>query len=129
MIVDTSILVAILKQEADADALSAKMLAHPGKLQMSAANYVEAAIVVDGNDDPALSADLDWLIDRFDIAITPVSLSHARSARQAYRRFGRGHHPARLNFGDCFAYALAVEEDQVLLFKGDDFSHTDVRRA
>lgn len=98
--------------------------------QLSAANYVECALVVDSRRNAAVSRHLDLLLQSEGIAVAPISEAQAHLARQAHRDFGRGMgHPARLNFGDCFAYALAVESGEQLLFKGDDFIHTDVRRA
>ena len=95
--------------------------------RISAANYLEAAIVVDANRNPLLSRRLDDLIVQKEILAEPVTLEQAKIARAAYRDFGRGSgHPAQLNFGDCFAYALAKSTREPLLFKGDDFSHTDV---
>ena len=79
---------------------------------------------------PNPSREFDALIERFEVVIEPVTADQARIAREAYRRFGRGSgHPAKLNFGDCFAYALATELDEPLLFVGQDFIHTDVRRV
>jgi ribonuclease VapC len=97
---------------------------------MSAANLLEAAIVVDRLDDPFAVREFDELISTLRIEIEPVTVSQVTLARTAYQRYGRGSgHPARLNFGDCFAYALAKEFDEPLLFVGSDFVHTDVRRA
>lgn len=100
-----------------------------GSLKMSAANYLEAGIVVDAPGKEALSERLDQLIDYFKIEIVPVTPHQARVARQTYRTYGKGYHPAKLNYGDTFAYALAQTEAAPLLFKGDDFSQTDVRIA
>jgi ribonuclease VapC len=98
--------------------------------RVSAANYFEAAIVVDGSRDPVLSRRLDDVIAEAKIMIEPVTERQARIAREAYRDFGKGSgHAAQLNFGDCFAYALAKDKAEPLLFKGVDFAHTDVRRA
>lgn len=95
---------------------------------MSAATYFESAIVIDGRGDRTLSGNLDGLIKKLKIQIEPVTQSQAVIARQAYRDFGKGSgHPAQLNFGDCFSYALAKEVDEPMLFVGDDFSHTDIR--
>ena len=96
---------------------------------MSAVSYVEAAVVVDSNRNPILSRRLDDLLRDAGIAIEPVTLNQARIAREAYRDFGKGRHRAGLNFGDCFAYALAKEKNMPLLFKGDDFRHTDIEVA
>ena len=130
MIVDTSVLIAILKGEPEADQF-ATVLANPkSSLALSAASYLEAGIVVDRNDNAALSARLDDLLKAFAIEIAPVTASQAKLARAAYRQFGKGTgHPAGLNFGDCFSYALAMESGTPLLFKGADFAATDVMAA
>lgn len=96
---------------------------------MSAVSYVEAGVDVDGNRNPVLSRRLDDLLRDVGISVEPVSLNQARIAREAYRDFGKGRHRAGLNLGDCFAYALARERGEALLFKGDDFYHTDVEVA
>lgn len=126
MIIDTSVLVAILRDEADATPyLEAIRSMSPRRI--SAANYVELGAVIDGPGDPVASRRLDDLIARMSIVIEPVTEAQAHLAREAYRDFGRGSgHRAGLNFGDCFAYALAREMDEPLLFKGDDFRHTDI---
>lgn len=84
---------------------------------MSTANYFETAIVIDANDSKLFGERLDAVIEYWKIELVPVSVHHARLARETYRRFGKGHHPASLNFGDCFAYALAVATGETLLFK------------
>lgn len=98
-------------------------------LRLSAANYLEAGIVIDRNRSPELSARLDALIRELAITVVPISPDQAAIGRAAYREFGKGNHPARLNFGDCFAYALAKSTGEPLLFKGDDFIHTDITPA
>ncbi len=128
MIGDTSVVIAILRDEQDSEALG-DVLAKTGTCKMSAIRYVEAGVVVDNNRNPILSRRLDDFLRDFEIGIEPVTLNQARLARQAYRDFGKGRHRAGLNFGDCFAYALAKEKDEPLLFKGDDFCHTDVEAA
>ena len=126
MIVDTSALVAILRAEPDADSFALALAADRAP-RMSVANYLEAAIVIDSARDPVASRQVDRLVIRAGLALEPVTAEQARVARAAYRDFGRGSgHPAKLNFGDCFAYALARCADEPLLFKGDDFGHTDV---
>jgi ribonuclease VapC len=127
LIVDTSAIVAILRAEPDAeDYIDA--LAHAAAPQMSAATYVEAAVVVDANRDPVLSGRFDDLVA--DIEVVPMTRELAHMARRAYRDFGKGSgHPARLNLGDCFSYALARGSGEPLLYKGDDFGHTDVASA
>lgn len=129
MIVDSSALIAIIKREADWLPLSQAIDA-ANSLSMSAASYLETAIVLDGARDLVQSARLDDLILEVGIVIEPVTLEQARIARQAYRDYGRGSgHRANLNFGDCFSYALARVKREPILFKGDDFAHTDLRLA
>ena len=98
--------------------------------RMSAANLLEASIVIDASRDPIASRGLDELVQLVAIRVEPVTEEHARIGREAYRDFGKGSgHPAQLNFGDCFAYALAKQTGEPLLFKGQDFGLTDVRPA
>lgn len=95
--------------------------------RISAGTYLELGVVVDSGSDPLAGTKLDLMIGAQDIRIEPVTADQARIARTAYRNFGKGSgHPARLNFGDCFAYALATELGQPLLFKGGGFAQTDV---
>ena len=128
MIVDTSALIAILRDEPEAKSFAlALALAAAAAPRMSVANYLETAIVIDSSRDPVASRQVDNLVAKAGLALEPVTADQARVARAAYRDFGRGSgHPAKLNFGDCFAYALATCTDEPLLFKGDDFTHTDV---
>jgi ribonuclease VapC len=128
VIVDTSVIIAILKDEQDADTIG-DVLARAEVRRMSAVSYVEAGVVVDGNRNPVLSRRLDDFLRDVQITVEPLTLNQARIAREAYRDFGKGRHRAGLNFGDCFAYALAKEKGEPLLFKGDDFCHTDVEAA
>jgi len=129
MIVDSSALIAILTDEPDALTLS-QILDLPAIVRVSAASYLETSIVLDKHRDPVLSAKLDGLIESAKIVIEPVTPEQARAARQAYRDYGKGSgHPANLNFGDCFSYALARDKREPILFKGDDFIHTDLRPA
>jgi ribonuclease VapC len=128
MIVDTSALLAILFAEADA-ATYARALAEADTPRLSAASFVEAAIVVEAQTKDSARGQFDALIRRAGIVIEPVTEEHAHLARQAYTDFGKGRHPAGLNFGDCFSYALAKAAAEPLLFKGDDFSKTDVTPA
>ncbi len=130
MIVDTSAVIAVLGEESDAPRFLRVLTMSPEPKRMSAANYLEASIAVDANRNPLLSRRLDELIVQTEIVAQPVTLEQAEIARAAYRDFGRGSgHPARLNFDDCFAYALAKSMREPLLFKGDDFAHTDVAIA
>jgi len=129
MIVDSSAIVAILKDEPEGLAFS-RILASAESPLLSAASYLECSIVIDKNRDPVQSAGLDKLIEEAEIAIVPVTEAQARIARQAYRDYGKGSgHPANLNFGDCFSYALARDKREPMLYKGDDFVHTDIRAA
>ena len=128
MILDTSAIVAILQDELESPAF-AHAVEDNRPVRVSAANWLEAAILVDGNRSPALSRRFDELLREAAVEVEPVTTQQAELALEAYRAFGRGSgHPAHLNFGDCFAYALAMERDEPLLFKGKDFAHTDVRR-
>ena len=130
MIVDSSALVAILKEEPDGEGLLHALTTEQRPKRLSAANYLEAAIVVDANRNPVLSRRLDDLIAETGLAVEPVTRDQAEIARAAYRDFGRGSgHPAGLNFGDCFAYALAKTTGEPLLFKGEDFKKTDITSA
>ena len=129
MIVDTSAIVAMLQLEPEATAML-RVLSRTSDTSMSAATYLECGIVIDGAKDPTASANLDALLRDLRIAIEPVTEAQARLARQAYRDFGKGSgHPARLNFGDCFAYAQATERGEPLLYKGDDFAHAGMARV
>lgn len=129
MIVDTSAIIAILRRESDSDHLM-ELLARARKPKISAGTLIEAAIVIDAVGDPVLSGRFDDLLVAAEIQIEPVTEAQAALARRAYASFGKGSgHRARLNFGDCFAYALARERREPLLFKGDDFSFTDIEAA
>jgi ribonuclease VapC len=126
MIIDTSALIAILRNEQEARDCALVIEKNPSR-RMSAANFVETALLIDGSRDPIASRRFDDLVNEARIAIEPVTEAQARIAREAYRDFGKGSgHPAKLNFGDCFAYALAKASGEPLLFKGDDFIHTDI---
>jgi ribonuclease VapC len=123
VIIDTSALIAILRSESDAS-FFAEALAKAARPRISAANYLEAAIVIDGSRDPVASRLFDELLREAEIVVEPVTAEQVQIAREAYRDFGRGSgHPAKLNFGDCFAYALARAAGEPLLYKGDDFRH------
>ncbi len=128
MILDTSVVVAILGAEHDAK-LFAEAIAKALERRMSAVAYMEAGIVLDSRRDVALSRGLDDFVRNARVVIEPVTAEQARLAREAYRDFGKGRHRAGLNFGDCFGYALARDKGEPLLFKGDDFRMTDVEVA
>ena len=128
MIVDSSAIVAILGNEAEADDLEESLMETPMR-RLSAVSYVEVAIVIDSRRDPVLSRGLDDFLRDTQIVIEPVTVQQARIAREAYRDFGKGRHRAGLNLGDCFAYALAKDKAEPLLFKGTDFQRTDVEPA
>jgi ribonuclease VapC len=129
MIVDTSALIAILRDEPEARAC-ASAIESSAIRRVSAANFVETALIIDASRDPVASRRFDDLIREAQIIVEPVTEAQARIAREAYRDFGKGSgHPAKLNFGDCFAYALAKVTAEPLLFKGDDFARTDIEPA
>lgn len=128
MVIDTSSLVAFLLREPAAERLMAALKASPNR-KMSAASLVEAGIVMHGKQGDAGERELDALVRRLRVEIVPVTRDHAEYARDAFRRFGKGRHPAALNFGDCFSYALARALDEPLLFVGNDFDRTDVAVA
>ncbi|MCB1489800.1 MAG: type II toxin-antitoxin system VapC family toxin [Bauldia sp.] len=125
MIVDSSAIVAILRREDDAAAF-AQAIHDASDLRVSAATYVELVNVLDRRIGPEAVTAADKLLARSLIEIVPFSPAQARWARHARLTYGIGNHPARLNFGDCFAYALAKETGEALLFKGGDFALTDV---
>ena len=129
MIIGTSAIIAILRNEREA-VVYARAIADASNRRVSAINYVEAAAVIDASGDPIATRRFDEFIKMAQISIEAVTEAQAQMARAAYRDFGRGSgHPAKLNFGDCFAYALAKLMDEPLLFKGSDFIHTDVTSA
>jgi ribonuclease VapC len=128
VILDTSAVVAILAQEADAERYI-EAISHASICRISAANFVELSIVLEAQHGPAAARQCEALFRRAGVVIEPVTLDHAHLARQALLDFGRGRHAAGLNFGDCFAYALAKATAEPLLFKGRDFSKTDVKAA
>jgi ribonuclease VapC len=128
MIVDTSALVAILYGEPEA--VSFVKVIHDAELaRISVANYVELSMVVEGQLGPDGMRQAEAFFRRAGIIVEPVTLEHGELARQAFLDFGKGRHKAGLNFGDCFAYALAKESGEPLLFKGNDFAQTDVQAA
>ena len=129
LVVDTSAVVALLKSEPGWEALASRLHAAASRL-LSVAGWVELSLVVAGrHGDAATLAFLDRFLQTAAIERRPVDEPQARLAREAFLRFGKGRHPAGLNFGDCFAYALARTLDAPLLFVGEDFARTDVRPA
>jgi ribonuclease VapC len=128
MIVDSSALLAILFNESDAETY-ARALTQADACRISAANFVEVAIVVEAQTKASGSRQFDAFFRRAGIVIEPVTEEQAHIARQAYTDFGKGRHRAGLSFGDCFAYALAKTTGETLLFKGEDFKRTDISSA
>ncbi len=128
MVVDTSALVAILLREPDANRFDRSLAEAPVRL-MSAVTRVELSFVIEGRKREAGRADVERFLNDVHIEIAAVTPQQAEIAIDAFRRFGRGRHRAALNIGDCFSYALAKAIDHPLLFKGDDFIHTDIRPA
>ncbi|HTW45021.1 MAG TPA: type II toxin-antitoxin system VapC family toxin [Acidobacteriaceae bacterium] len=128
MILDTSCVIAILAQESDAERY-VKAISHASICRISAANFVELLILLEAQHGTAVARQCEALFRRVGVVIEPVTVDQAHLARQAFLDFGKGRHAARLNFGDCFAYALAKATGEPLLFKGRDFSKTDVEIA
>ena len=128
MVLDSSALIAVLNGEPGSARIEAAMLAAP-RVVLSAVTLVEASIVADSRRQPDGMAELDLLLNELGVEIIPVTAAHAQIARVAYRDFGKGRHPAGLNFGDCFSYALARALGEPLLFVGNDFSQTDIAVA
>jgi ribonuclease VapC len=126
VIVDTSVIIAMFKKEPEAAAF-ATLIDEASIARISAGTYVELAVVIDRGRDAVASGALDSFLEKSRIQIEPLTASQARIARAAHQRFGRGSgHAARLNMGDCFSYALARDLGEPLLFKGDDFTLTDI---
>ena len=129
MIIDTSAVIAMVRREPEADDFVDLVGGEGSPVRISAANYLEAAIIVDRDPNVVARRRFDALVED-NLTVEAVTVEQVEVARAAYRDFGRGSgHPARLNFGDCFAYALATTQRETLLYKGDDFGHTDVRAA
>ncbi len=128
MILDTSALIAIVAGEPDAE-LYIRAISRAKNCRISAANFVELGLVIENQFGVEVSQQCDALFLRAGVVIEPVTVEQAHMARQASRDFGKGRHPAGLNFGDCFAYALAKSMNEPLLFKGEEFKKTDVARA
>jgi ribonuclease VapC len=125
VVVDTSALVALLTMEPEAARIAAAIESDASRL-ISAATVVKAGLVVESRYGPAGGRELDLLIAKASLSIEDVTAQQAEIAREAWRRYGKGRHAAGLNFGDCFSYALAKVSGEPLLFKGDDFIHTDI---
>lgn len=128
MVADTSALLEILLNEPDAAAYRAAIEAADLRL-VSAGTVLELGLVVEARFGEAGGRELDLLLSRAEFEIVPVDAEQVELGRAAYRRFGKGRHPASLNFGDCFSYALAISSGEPLLFKGSDFTKTDVPAA
>ena len=128
MVLDTSALLALLFNEPEADDLEVAIDADPVRL-LSAASFLETAIVVEARLGPAGGRELDLLVHKCGVEIVALTAEQAEVARDGWRRFGRGRDKAGLNFGDCFAYALSATSGEPLLFKGEDFKETDVARV
>jgi ribonuclease VapC len=128
MIVDTSALVAVLFTEPEAD-LYIQLIHAADRCLISAGSYLELSIVLERQADPEADRQCEMFFRRAGIAIEPFTVEQAHIARQAFHDFGKGRHPAGLNFGDCFAYALSKFTGEALLYKGEDFKRTDITSA
>ena len=128
MIIDASALLAILFNESDGRRYADVITAAPSR-RMPSVSWFEASLALERGEDPYIGSRFDDVVRILDIEVIAFTAEHAQRARQARRVYGRGRHPARLNFGDCMAYAVAKMEGQSLLFKGDDFSLTDIEPA
>lgn len=129
MVVDSSALVAILRGEPESDAFTRAILAS-SSAAIAAPNLLETGIALDRASGVSVAAGIRRFIEATGLEVVPFGVEHIDAALEAYRRFGKGSgHPARLNFGDCFAYALARVRNVPLLYKGDDFAQTDVASA
>lgn len=128
MIIDTSVILAILGDEPER-CLFNETIAQASERRMSVASFVEASIVLTNRYGYDGVRDFEWFLIKASVDLTPVDAHQARIAHLAFKQYGKGRHPARLNFGDCFPYALAKAYDDVLLFKGNDFNQTDIKQA
>ena len=129
MIVDASAILAVLLKEPEEKLFADILLEHPRRVSLSPVNYLEVALRVERDNMPEASERLDAILANMNIEMADVTPEQAKLAREAYQKFGRGNHRAKLNLGDCFAYALAKARGEPLLFKGDDFGLTDVEAA
>ena len=128
MVIDTSAIIAILNNVPERR-LFHEAIEHADTCLMSTASFVEASLVIESSRGYDGLRDFDLLLARAVIELAPVDAEQARLAREAFRRYGKGRHPAALNFGDCFSYALSKATGLPLLFKGDDFARTDIEAA
>jgi len=126
IVIDSSALCAILLGEPEADEV-VRQLAASSTRWLSAFSHLETSVVIAARKGQGGLLDLDALLQRLRIEVIPFTAEQAHLARDAYQRFGKGHHPASLNLGDCCSYALSRYSGYPLLYKGEDFSRTDVR--
>lgn len=128
MVIDTSAILTILQNEPERRTFNEAIEVAESRL-MSAASFVETSIVIETRFGADGVRDLDLFLSKAGVELVPVDVEQAQLARLAFRQYGKGRHPAGLNFGDCFTYALAKLENEALLYKGEDFSHTDLETA
>ena len=128
MVIDTSAIVAIAFNEPEAETFEQKVVDAPRRF-LSAATLLELTIVIEARLGEAGTAELDLWLHKAGVEIVSVDAEQIAAARRAWRSYGKGRHPAGLNYGDCFSYALAKARSEPLLFKGDDFSRTDIEAA
>ncbi|MDH4187808.1 MAG: type II toxin-antitoxin system VapC family toxin [Nitrospira sp.] len=128
IVIDTSAVVAVLRDEAERRAFN-EIIEDAERCLMSAVSFVEASMVMEGRMGYDGLRDFDLFVVKAGIEIAPVDVEQSKIARIAFTKFGKGRHAANLNFGDCFSYALAKAMDAALLFKGNDFSQTDIEAA
>jgi ribonuclease VapC len=125
MVLDTSVIIAIFQDKPEAPRFITN-IENATVLRISATTLIETGIVMHSRYGDAGDIEVDLFIHHLNVKVTPVTLDQAEIAREAYREYGKGNHPAGLNFGDCFSYALAILTQEELLFKGDDFTETDL---
>jgi ribonuclease VapC len=128
MVIDSSAIGAILFDDPEAAAFEQKIADDPIRL-LSAATLLEATIIIEARLGAVGSREFDLWLVRAGVEVVPFDAEQADIARRGWSRFGKGNHPARLNYGDCFTYALAIARDEPVLFKGDDFAKTDLKRC